>query len=81
MIYQKRISGPMLDRIDIHTSSPMIRGSKCRVSTLKNSPATGWASRRRLSAPVFKPPATSSRCPSGAPIGAFRWDKHHLQCR
>jgi len=56
------------------------RGSKFRVSTTKNSPATGWASPRRPSAPAFKPPATSSRFPSGAPIGAFCRDKHHLPC-
>jgi predicted ATPase with chaperone activity len=58
--YQKRISGPLLDRIDIHTSSPSFRGSKSRAWIMTSFPATGWVNHLRSSGHGWKPPASAS---------------------
>jgi len=43
--YQKRISGPLLDRIDLAQPT-----SRCRGWNTRSCRTTGWASPRRLSA-------------------------------
>ena len=43
VIYQKRISGPLLDRIDIHIEVPRVEYEKLSESRLGESSATVWA--------------------------------------
>ncbi len=60
--YQKRISGPMLDRIDIHVEVPRVEFAKLA------DPQPGEA--HRLCAPAWKPPGRGPA--SGSPGAASR---------
>ena len=53
MIYQKRISGPLLDRIDIHVEVPRVEYEKLSESRLGESSAHGTGAGRSC------PPATA----------------------
>jgi hypothetical protein len=55
----------MLDRIDIHIEVPRVNYEKLSSDRLGESSAA-------IRTGVSRPPA---------PIGAFRWDKYHLQRR
>jgi len=55
--YQKRISGPLLDRIDIHLEVPRVEVDESRS---RSSEMTGWANHRKRSSRGWRRPATAN---------------------
>jgi hypothetical protein len=73
--YQKRISGPLLDRCDTQSAST------CRASTTKNSPPIAPANQARPFASACCPRARSSSLASTAAVLPATPTHLHLRCK
>jgi magnesium chelatase family protein len=74
----RRISGPLLDRIDIHIDVPRVEADPAGRTT--SCPASGWVNRRPCFGPSRHHPG-AGRASVGAPAAAFQGYQAAVQRR
>jgi hypothetical protein len=76
--YQKRISGPLLDRIDIHSEVPHVENEKLSNDGLGESSGAHFSEPLRSSIRPFIPPLQPS--PKTEPRWVFCWHFASMKC-